>query len=206
MASALAGCASSPPVHYYTLLQGSAQGAASQSGTAMLIDLTSVTVAPQSDQPQLMVRDASGAVAALYSDRWTSPLADELRIALADHLVRTLGAIDVQTVKPGPSAPVWRIQVDVRRFDSIAGKEALVESTWRVRPVNFQAPMLLCSTRVTVPVSGSDAQAIVNAHQQAAAQLALTIASALRAGGRSAQPASAQVQMLGCTQLAPQIE
>jgi uncharacterized lipoprotein YmbA len=196
----LTGCASSPPVHFYTLVRNaSANSDSPHSGDHLLIDVAAVSVPAQADQAQLMVRQPSGEILALYSERWTSPLADEFRDALSDQLIGDLHAIDVQTVKPPADAPIWRIQVDVQRFDSLLGKEALMDATWRVRPINVGAPQLLCSVRVRVPPVDATVQAIVNAHQEAVVQLAATIASAVRSRGQSAEAPSDKVTISGCS-------
>ncbi|MCV6905427.1 MAG: PqiC family protein, partial [Achromobacter xylosoxidans] len=64
----LAACASSPPVHYYTL-QGPAPQAPAvpRAAAPFLLEVQGVNVASQADQPQLMVRTGDGSVAALYS-------------------------------------------------------------------------------------------------------------------------------------------
>jgi uncharacterized lipoprotein YmbA len=197
---ALGGCASSPPVAYYTLVQGPSNSSApGRSGPQLLIDVSDVAVPPQADQPQIMVRGSSGEITAMYSDRWSSPLGDEMQSAISDGLVRALGAIDVQTVKPAANAAVWRVQVDVQRFDSMLGSQALIDATWRVRPVNFQAAALLCASRVTVKPRDASMQALVEAHQRAVAQLAATIGSAIASRGRQAEPASGDVTLRGCT-------
>jgi uncharacterized lipoprotein YmbA len=120
--------------------------------------------------------------------------------ALSGQLIHDLHAIDVQTVKPSGNAPIWRIQVDIQRFDSSLGKEALMDATWRVRPLNFSAPLLLCSVRVRVPPADGSVQAIVDAHQEALAQLAGTIATAVQSRGQSAHASSDKVSILGCSQ------
>jgi uncharacterized lipoprotein YmbA len=198
---ALAGCASSPPVHFYTLVSGTSPASESAPrGDHVLIDVATVDVPAQADQAQLMVRRPSGEILALYSERWTSPLADEVRSAISGQLIHDLNAIDVQTVKPADGVPIWRIQVDIQRFDSSLGKEALMDATWRVRAINFNAPLLLCSVRVRVRPADASVQGIVNAHQEALAQLAATIASAVRTGGRSARASSDEISILGCSQ------
>lgn len=125
LAAALAGCASAP-VHYYTL-SAPAGTASAPAGAqaAYMIDVLPVSVPTPADQPQLMVRNGDGSVSALYSERWTAPLADEVRGALSDALQRELGALDVRVVKPASSAAVWRVQTDVQRFDLSPGAAQL---------------------------------------------------------------------------------
>jgi len=217
LAALLAGCASSPPVHYYTLQGPSAPApAVPRAAAPFLIDVQGVNVAAQADQPQLMVRTGDGSVSALYSERWSSPLGDEIRGALSDALKHDLGALDVQVVKPGPTAPVWRIQTDVQRFDLVADRMAQLDATWRVRPVNLKGNGLLCRSVVTVNVSdaagdsaagGSGAKpapasggvpGLVAAQQRAVVALAGAMASAIRG---QTPDSGGVVQMLGCSPL-----
>jgi len=200
VSAALAGCGSSAPVHYYTL-QGPSAPAAAGTGAASaayLIDVQPVSISTQADQPQLMVRTGDGSVSALYSERWSSPLGDELRGALSDALKRDLGALDVQMVKPGPGAAVWRVQTDVQRFELVAGSMAQLDATWRVRPVNMKGAGLLCRSVVTETVAEAAVPALIAAQQRAVSALAATMASAIRG---QAPAGSASVQMLGCSPL-----
>lgn len=217
----LAGCGSSPPVRYYTLMTppaasaGPAGAGASDAGYAL--EVLPVSVPAQVDQPQLMLRGEGGQLQAQYSDRWSAPLPDELRDALSDALTRRLGVPDVRGVLPLPGTPVWRVRVDVQRFEVAAAGEAVLEATWRVSPhdMRTQAAALLCRTRIDIPVRGvvgagkDDAAAGVDAgtaagqavlaQQRAVVLLGDTVASAIRAQGRQAEPASEQVILLGCT-------
>ncbi|MGV2906734.1 PqiC family protein [Achromobacter sp. AGC25] len=196
--AALAGCGSSPPVHYYTL-QGPAAGPGPAAAPAgFLIEVQPVSLSTQADQPQLMVRTGDGSVSALYSERWSSPLGDELRGALSDALKRELGALDVQAVKPGPGAAVWRVQTDVQRFDLVSGSMAQLDATWRVRPVNMKGTGLLCRSLVTEPVSEAGVPALIAAQQRAVVSLAGVMASAMRG---QTPAGSGSVQMLGCSAL-----
>ncbi|SAI74439.1 lipoprotein [Bordetella ansorpii] len=210
-AAVLAGCAGSPPVRYYTLVAPPSASTAPQTATApagYMIEVLSVSVPPQVDQPQLMLRSGTGQLTAQYSDRWSSPLPDEFRDALSDVLTRRLGVPDVRVVKPLGDTPIWRVLVDVQRFESTPGVSSVIEATWRVRrDARDRSSGLLCRSRVDVPVAGglgpeaaggrAEAE-LVQAHQQAVALLGDTIASAIRAQGKSATPASGRVQVLGC--------
>ncbi|MFD4840611.1 membrane integrity-associated transporter subunit PqiC [Achromobacter sp. NPDC058515] len=199
LSGALAGCGSSPPVHYYTLQGPAAQAPAGAVAPAsFLIEVQPVTISTQADQPQLMVRTGDGSVSALYSERWSSPLGDELRGALSDALKRELGALDVQVVKPGPGAAVWRVQTDVQRFELVSGSMAQLDATWRVRPVNTNGSGLLCRSVVTEPVSDSAVPSLIAAQQRAVVSLAGAMASAIRG---QTPAGSASVQMMGCSAL-----
>lgn len=200
LSGALAACGSSPPVHYYTLQTPERSGTpgAAPGSAAFLIEVQPVTLSTQADQPQLMVRTGDGSISALYSERWSSPLGDELRNALSDALKRDLGALDVQMVKPGAGAPIWRVQTDVQRFEMVSGNMAQLDATWRVRPVNTKGAGLLCRSVVTESVQDDAVGSLIAAQQRAVVSLAGVMASAIR--GQS--PAgSSTVQMMGCSAL-----
>jgi uncharacterized lipoprotein YmbA len=202
LAAALIGCAASPPVQYYTLVgPETTQAPAPEQGSGAspyLLVVTPVNVPPQADQPQIMMRQPDGSVAAYYSDRWTAPLPDEIRGALSAALVRDLGVLDVQSITAPASAPVWRVQVDVQRFEAVAGGAAVVDATWRIRPENIRGGALLCRSVVQVPVGGSGPAQAVTALRQATLQLASTIATGIRADGRRAQASGDDVRLSGC--------
>jgi uncharacterized protein len=193
----LGGCASSPPVHYYTLMGAELPDSsnASVATPAFMLEVLPVNVPPQADQPQLMMREQGGGLTPLYSDRWSAPIADEVRGALSDTLTRTLRVPDVQAIRAPAGAPVWRVAVDVQRLESLTGVEAVVDATWRVRPANLKGQAWQCRSISRVPVQGTDAQAAVRGLRDATRDLGLTIASAIQAQPRAA---SAQVQLMGC--------
>src|SRR3546814_9945460 len=96
--------------------------------------------------------------------------------------------------------PVWRVRVDVQRFDMVAGGPARLDATWRVRPLNLKgARALICRASVQVPADGQGIPALVHAQQRAVTLLGQTIASAIQSGGARPAPAGQQVQVWGCT-------
>lgn len=202
LAALLAGCAGSPSARYYTLQADPQAMTSSTQRVDYQIEVVPVSVPQQADQPQIMLREdqGSGALTPMYSDRWSAPLADEIRSALADRLTRQLGALDVQTLTPAPDVPVWRIQVDVQRFDMVVGGPARLDATWRVRPLKVQGGRaLVCRSVVQLPADQFKVvSSLVEAQQQAVKLLADTIASAIQSGGANATPAAPSVQMLGC--------
>ena len=200
----LAGCAGSPSARYYTLqTEPQAVAASPASRVDYQIEVLPVTVPQQADQPQIMLRDAQGdggALTPMYSDRWSAPLADEMRSALADRLTHQLGALDVQTLTPAQDVPVWRIQVDVQRFDMMIGGSARLDATWRVRPLKVKGGRaLICRSVVQLPADDTNVvSSLVRAQQEAVKLLADTIASGIQSGGVKAESTSPSVQLMGC--------
>ncbi|MVW80049.1 PqiC family protein [Bordetella sp. 02P26C-1] len=202
MAVLLTGCGGSPNARYYTLQSSSQAIPAAPARIEYQIEVAPVSVPEQADQPQLMLRDGpgEGELMPMYSDRWSAPLGNEIRSALADTLTAKLGALDVNSLAPARDVPVWRVQANVQRFDMIVGGPVRLDATWRVRPIKVSgAAPLLCRTVIELPAQGNAVVgSLVEAQQQAVALLGQTIASAIESGGARALPASADVRLLGC--------
>ena len=170
----LAGC-SSAPVHYYTLLQPAAAApAVAQAG--YLIEVLPVGVPEAQDRQGLVVRTGNSQVAMLDRERWAGPLADEVRAALSSQLSAKLGARDATGLAKPADAKVLRVKLDLRRLDAWLGQRVDVTADWSVGWADKPGERLVCSSKLSVPAPG-DASALVEAYQQALAQLAGQIAS-----------------------------
>jgi uncharacterized lipoprotein YmbA len=184
IALALTACASAP-LHYYTLVPPAGdvgESTAPAGGASMPFELLAVSVPPQVDQPQLVVREGGQGVALLDGERWIAPLADEVRGAMSADLSRELHAQDVSSL-PGNDKPLLRIKLDVRRFDSQPGSYALIEASWSLRVMHGEHENgIACSSRVNETV-GPGYDALVQGHQRALAELAGQIAVAARSLG-----------------------
>ncbi|MGA9333035.1 MAG: PqiC family protein [Rudaea sp.] len=192
---ALAACASAP-TQFYTLLPRAEIHAGTHAHAAFAIDVEPVVVPAEVDQAAWLVRTGQGQVALLDNERWAAPLGDELRAAFADALRRDTGASDMQLGNARTNLPVYRILIDVRRFESVPGQYALIQADWTVtrRDMNHlaapdhnadahdkvgSASTLACSSQVSQPVEPGYA-ALAVGHQKALAGIADEIARAVR--------------------------
>jgi len=187
-AAVLGGCASSPPSHFYTLSPtgDAARAVASPSAAnpALLIELAPVDVPPQVAKPQFVVQDNATQVRVLEQQRWASLPGDEIRRALSGDLTQQLGTIDVYGNPHPDGVPVYRVSVNVQRFESWPGSHALVDAVWSVRSLTSQAVMT-CRSVLDEPV-GDGYDALVAGHRRAVDALATAIASGVRS--LAAQP------------------
>ena len=127
-----AGCTSTPVTRFHTLMPAEPPAAAASGAPAarprLAFVLEPIRLPAQVDQPQWFVRLPDDTVAVLEQDRWTSPLQDELRQALLERLATRWGAA---TMRPAPgSGPPLRVTLDLRRFDSVLGREARIDGSW----------------------------------------------------------------------------
>lgn len=182
----LAGCASDP-VNYYTLTPaGRPDVPATAPAGGALVEVLPVSVPPQIDLPQLVVRTGTGQVRSLDGDRWVGPLPDEFRGALAHSLSARMGVPAVQGLRPDAATPVWRVQVHIQRFETVSGEAVELDAVWRARLAPGGQATPVCHSQLREPV-GPGVPAAVEGHQRNVARLAAEIAAALQAGGGAAR-------------------
>jgi len=184
----LAGCASSPPEHFYTL-SGGAGAVPAAAATRLYVEVGAVSVPPQVSRNQLVVLSGSG-IDILEQERWAGPLASEIGQALSLGITGSLGAIDVYHTPYPDKAAVYRISTNVQRFESAPGQYALIDAVWSVRQLS-SGTVLTCRT-VARELVGAGYEALVAGHRKAVAQVAAAISTAVQGmalGGRGVCPA-----------------
>jgi uncharacterized lipoprotein YmbA len=191
VASLVAACASSPSSRFYTL--GGGARTASTVPSSFYIEVSPVDMPPQVAKNQLVVQTSPAQVEVLEQERWASLPADEVRRALSSDLTQQLSAIDVYGTPHPESVPVYRVKVNVQRFESWPGAQAVIDAVWSVRAAG-SATVLTCRTVSQQPV-GAGYEALIAGHRKAVDELAGAIAAGVRtvsaAPGSPASPVAA---------------
>jgi len=170
------GCAS-PPARFYTL-SGSPAATTPASGPAILVGPVSIPAVV--DRPEIVVTIGNNEVWLDELNRWASPLADNISLAVVENLIAALAtprvALAAQTA--GFDAD-FSVTIEVQRFESIPGGSALVDALWRVRRVKDGAS---ASGRTTVREEVADRgyDALAAAHSRAVGRLSQDVAAAIR--------------------------
>ncbi|HWH89482.1 MAG TPA: PqiC family protein [Pseudomonas sp.] len=152
----------SDPISFHTLTP--AQPGPSRTGVDIAVE--SLSVPPQVDRAQIVIREGNSGVAILETDWWSATLADELRGALTDQLSSGVGQQRAS------------VRLDVQRFDSLPGQYALIDVKWRVRPLGAaDAALLTCRSVLQTP-SGPSIEELVTAQQNNVKRLAAQITQA----------------------------
>lgn len=144
----LLGACRSDPIHYHTL---SPAQPADQTRASVDIQVEQVSVPPQVDRTQMVIRQGNSGLAILETEWWGASLADELHSSLDEQL-------------NNPGAPKLSLRVDVQRFDSIPGRYARMDVQWRLRNFGNEARPLSCRSSLQTPAGGS-IDDLVTAHQ-----------------------------------------
>lgn len=157
-AAILAGCAS-PPVHFHTLVPLPEVTSVSRGQQA--IEVETVTVPPQVDRSELVVRQGESGLAILSSDWWGSSPSEEIRSALAAYFA--------------PSAEkeeALALAIEVTRFDAVPGQYAVLEAEYRLtRYERDERVRIGCTTRLRTGASEKTGS-LVRAQQENVRHLA----------------------------------
>jgi len=183
----LGACANTAP-QYYSLQVPSEAPPEGKMNPGYAISVQPVVIPQQVARPQIVVRtDSSGEVIPLNAALWAGPLEAQIRASLADTLTHRLNVVDVGRAGAPEKTPVWRIYVDVQRFDSLYDHAAQQEVVWRMVPQGMSSKVKerTCSAQFHMPV-GTGMSALVEGHRRALAELADLIAQTLPAGPKSA--------------------
>lgn len=178
-----AGC-SSPPSKFYTL---SAIGSPPSTPLSVSVLVGPVSVPSVIDRPQIVVTTGPNQVAVDEFSRWASPVQDNLARVIADDLGTALGTSRVMLYQSPLGAEVdYRVQVEVRNFETAPGQYASLEALWSVRRLkDGKTETGHTMLREAVATEGFDALAA--AHSRSVAKMSQQIADVLRALARSEQ-------------------
>lgn len=187
MSVMLVGCASSPPMHFYTLSAGAlvSSDSAKESVAEYSVSVGPITVPETVDRPQLVVRVGANQVALVEEHRWAQPLKGEILRVIAENLSQLLGVQRVVTFSQNTVRNAeYRVLVDIQRFDSTVGQNVLIDALWTVRHVTDSQSR---TGRLLVQEStgGEGYDALVEAHSRALAMVSRDIAEAVRVTGSS---------------------
>jgi uncharacterized lipoprotein YmbA len=201
----------------FDTVDAAGRGAAVPAAPSRFFEVLPVTLPLQDDQPQLVTEQPDGSFAVLEQQRWLGPLKSEIRDALSYRLSQRFaeamapvgtGAAGGAGAGAGAGAggtgagsatgtgpvsgvrAVWRIGVEVQRFDSAPGRYARLDAAWTVRSPTDATTTLICRN-VFEERAANDYPALVQAHRAAVGRLADTIADTIfkvQSGGMSVCP------------------
>lgn len=172
--SLLTACRSDP-IRFHTLTPAQLSA---NTRTTTDIQIEGLTVPPQVDRPQIVVREGNTGMAILETQWWGASLVDELSSALLDQMVNN-----------NPQRKI-SVRLEVQRFDSIPGQYGLIDVKWRLRGVNGDENALMnCRSTLQTP-SGASIDELVAAQQNNVKRLAAVISRAANSSQKACPPPS----------------
>jgi uncharacterized lipoprotein YmbA len=177
----VAGCASTPPDHFYTL--SGREGAtiyhpSAAEAAPFYIEVTDTTIPDNVARLPMVLDMGDGRVSVVEHQRWVAPLSTEISQAVSDYLTRSLHTIDVYRSSTADRLPVYRVSMNVRRFVSVPSQSTAIDMVWSVRRVDSQdaraMPVVTCRSVVTEQI-GAGYDAIAQGHRKGLQQIAADI-------------------------------
>lgn len=180
LCAVLSACGTAPVLRFHTLTPPPA-APASETSRPLRLDVLPVRVPTAVDRQEIMLRQGNGEYLLMENERWSAPLADEMRDALAMALVRRLGAQDVSGLPAPAGAEVLRLRVAVRSFDLIPGRKASLRADWVLDWSGRRGTTPLSCSSAQDAAAGNGVDTLVLAQQQLLDKLAGEIENAWRA-------------------------
>jgi uncharacterized lipoprotein YmbA len=175
----LGGCSTSPKANFYTLDPTTLTRTDAPVQVAVLVG--PVSVPEFVDRPQIVTRAAGNEVEIDEFARWAAPLRVDIARVMAADLSSLLGSDLVSSSDAGwDTDKVWRVRVNIVRFDSALGDAVTIETLWAVRPPG-KTDFVAGRSLKREAVDGKGYPALVAAHDRALAAVSKDIATAIRA-------------------------
>ncbi|HTR59105.1 MAG TPA: PqiC family protein [Casimicrobiaceae bacterium] len=175
--AAFAASCSSPPARFYTLSPVASPGA-TPSKLSVLVGPVSVPSAIE--RPQIVVTTGANQVSIDDFNRWDAPVQDNIARVVAENLVTILGTPRVTLFQSSLGAEAeYRVQIEVRNFESAPGKYASLDAVWTVRRIK-DAKLETGRSSVREATADGSYEALAAAHSRAVARLSQDIADAIR--------------------------
>lgn len=181
-ATLAAGCASSPPLRYYTLTEVPATSRLTAAENTMPVRLDRVTIPPELDRSQLVRRIDATRLQIIDGERWAAPLEDTIRRVLSGDLAARLPPNTVAN----PNEPLvgekrQSLSVDITEFYGDATCAVTLRAAWVLKQPDAQSSRGTEEASATIPANGgcSGAGALPTAMSQALAQLSDRIAAVI---------------------------
>ena len=171
-----AGCAS-PPAKFYTL---SADAPPASTTSKLTIVVGPVAVPSVIDRPQIVVTNGANQVTVDEYSRWASPVQDNIARVVAENLVALLGTPRVTLFQsPLGAESEYRVQIEVRNFESAPGKYAALDAVWTVRRLK-DGKIETGRTSVRESTDGEGFEALAAAHSRGIRKMSQEIADTVR--------------------------
>jgi uncharacterized lipoprotein YmbA len=174
------------PTQYFVLTSEARPAAAAPAAAAaVVLGLDQVQLPEYLQRRELVTRAASNQLTIAEFQQWGEPLKDGFTRTLRQDLENELGAGHVVAPPFDPARrPPLTVDVEVRRFERVAGRGALLEASWTLRDGKSGTTLALHDARAERPIAGDDPRATVAALSATVAALAGEIAAAARAHPR----------------------
>ncbi len=183
---ALAGCGSSPPTHFFALMEEPSSLSWPTPGGAPVV-VRDVAIPDALDRSAIVTELGGGRIAVSGTDRWVAPLDGMIQSVLTADLRQRLG--EAAVLAPGDPAPpggVRSIRVNVRRFVADGAGRVTLAADYTLVPPNSTRAGAPQYAHIVLDAGAARAEAVVPAMSRALGRLADRIATTVAPGSTPA--------------------
>jgi hypothetical protein len=158
---ALSGCASSPPIRFYTLTPIAPESRPTASTATLRVRLSRVTVPAELDRIPMVRRIDATRLQIDDQSRWAAPLDEMIRRVLSADLAARLPASAVADAnEPGSGESVQTLSVDIQEFYADSSCSVALRASWVLTSPQPQgkgatAPAKQATEETQMPSSGA---------------------------------------------------
>ncbi len=171
------GCGRTANSKFYTLESLATADAGPPARFAVVVG--PVTIPAAVDRPEMVLQAGPNRVTVDEFNRWAAPLGQSIASTVAADLAALLGTPRVATAPLANFDAAYRVTIEVQRFDSAPGQDALLEAVWVVRRAKGGRTWS-GRTAAREPVQDASIAALAAAHSRALAALSGDVAAAIR--------------------------
>jgi uncharacterized protein len=180
----LAGCSTTSSSRFYTLtpVQPSTAGIrTSVPDAAVLLGVGPVTIPDYLDRPQIVTRSSQNELHLSEFNRWAGSLQSDTARILRENLDILLAGDDVSVTSWRRGIPgVYRVSVDVSRFEVTAETLVVLKAQWAIFAGDGANVLLVRDSDIREEVRGGGVEPIVAAMGRALGSLSREIAQGVR--------------------------
>jgi len=187
VAALTVGCGTPAP-HFYTLssASGPASGAPLASRPELGLAVGPLEFPQYLDRPEIVTRDGANRLIVADAHRWGGSMGSDILRVVADDLGRLLGTVRVAIYPTEPRfAANYRVLLDVREFDGVAGAKVTLRVRWTIAGVPDGHALVVEEAVVEQPIASASYADLVAAESAALGTVTRQIAErvAALAGG-----------------------
>lgn len=175
--------ARSDPTRYFVLTTSSAPRPVAAPPT-ITVGIERVELPEYLVRPELVTRSGANQLRVAEYDVWGEPLKDSFARTLRRDLEKQLGVGVSVAPFDAAARPDVAVDVEVRRFERVAGEGAVLDARWTLRDVRHGTVLAQRTASERQAVAKEDAQAAVGALSRTVDALAGEVAAAVRADDR----------------------
>ena len=178
------GCASSPPVRFYTLSPSVPAGPEtnpSGNKACLSLGIGPIKFPDYLDQPKIVTRMTPYEIQMAEYDRWAEGLKDNFTRVLGKNLSALVCTRNILVFPWRGGAPIdYRVEMEVLRLDGGLGGEVTLEAWWMVLSGDGKKTVLSRRSTFTEAVGGKDYPSLVASQSRTVGLLSSEIAEAIK--------------------------